>query len=97
MTDIEVDREPERRYKCVFQPEFREDLKQWVVENRKIAEKIFRLIEAVQKSSSTGIGKPKPLKYFGSNVWSRRITREHRLVYKVSDDRIVFLQCRYHY
>jgi len=45
----------------------------------------------------SGIGKPEPLKYLGAGVWSRRITQEHRLVYLVNDDRIDFLQARYHY
>lgn len=44
-----------------------------------------------------GIGKPEPLKGLGTNVWSRRTTQEHRLVYKASDDRIDFLQARYRY
>ncbi|NJN37774.1 MAG: Txe/YoeB family addiction module toxin [Acaryochloridaceae cyanobacterium CSU_3_4] len=44
-----------------------------------------------------GLGKPEPLRYGKSNLWSRRITQEHRLVYRVSDDRIEFLQARYHY
>jgi len=44
-----------------------------------------------------GIGKPEALKYLAPGVWSRRLTQEHRLVYLVSDDRIVFLQARYHY
>jgi toxin YoeB len=45
----------------------------------------------------SGIGKPEPLKYLGADVWSRRITQEHRLVYLVRTDRIDFLQARYHY
>ena len=81
----------------VFQPEFREDLEYWVKENKRIAEKVFRLIEDIKKTPFTGLGKPESLKYFGPDVWSRRITQEHRLVYKVSKDRIDFLQCRYHY
>lgn len=44
-----------------------------------------------------GIGKPEPLKHLGPNVWSRRLTAEHRIVYLVRDDRIDFLQGRYHY
>ena len=44
-----------------------------------------------------GIGKPEGLRHFGSNVWSRRLTQEHRLVYLVRDERIDFLQARYHY
>jgi toxin YoeB len=44
-----------------------------------------------------GIGKPEPLRHMGSNIWSRRISQEHRLVYLVRDERIDFLMCRYHY
>jgi toxin YoeB len=44
-----------------------------------------------------GIGKPEPLKHLGSNLWSRRINLEHRLVYRVEQNRILFLQTRYHY
>lgn len=44
-----------------------------------------------------GIGKPEPLKYFPAGTWSRRLTQEHRIVYLVADDRIDFLQARYHY
>lgn len=49
------------------------------------------------KDPFTGIGKPEKLKYLGSDVWSRRLTEEHRIVYVVSKDRIEFLQARYHY
>ncbi len=45
----------------------------------------------------SGLGKPEPLKYLDSNVWSRRITLEHRLVYRVGNERVDFLQVRYHY
>ena len=45
----------------------------------------------------TGIGKPEPMKYLDSDAWSRRLTQEHRIVYLVSDNRIDFLQARYHY
>ncbi len=81
----------------VFQTEFREDLRFWVETNRKVALKVFDLIEAVMRDPFEGIGKPEPLKYLGANVWSRRLTQEHRLVYLVSQDRIDFLQARYHY
>ena len=82
---------------AVFQPEFREDLEYWVKPDRKIALRILKLIEAIMRDPWTGIGKPEPLKYLDPNTWSRRITQEHRLVYLVSDDRIDFLQARYHY
>ena len=81
----------------VFQPEFREDLRYWVQTDRKIALRAFDLIEAIMREPFTGIGKPEPLKYLSSGTWSRRLTQEHRIVYLVRDDRIDFLQARYHY
>lgn len=81
----------------VFQPEFREDLRYWVETDRKVALRAFDLIEAIMRDPFTGIGKPEPLKYFASGAWSRRLTQEHRMVYLVRDDRIDFLQTRYHY
>jgi toxin YoeB len=81
---------------AVFQPEFRDDLRYWVEKDRRTALRIMTLIEAIMRDPFTGIGKPEPLKYLGADVWSRRITQEHRLVYLVSDDRIDVLQARYH-
>jgi len=80
-----------------FQNEFREDLGFWIDTNRRVALKVMDLIEAVVRDPFDGIGKPEPLKHIGANVWSRRITQEHRLVYLVRSDRLDFLQCRYHY
>jgi len=54
-------------------------------------------MEAVLREPFTGIGKPEPLKYRLAGAWSRRITQEHRLVYRVSGNRVDFLQARYHY
>lgn len=82
---------------AVFQPEFREDLRYWVEKDRRTILRIFTLIEAIMRDPFTGIGKPEPLKYLGTGVWSRRITQEHRLVYVVSETRIDFIQARYHY
>ena len=82
---------------AVFQPEFREDLRYWVEHDRRIALKAFENIEAVLRDPFKGIGKPEPLKYLATGAWSRRLTREHRIVYLVSDDRIDFLQARHHY
>ncbi|SJM94168.1 toxin of the YoeB-YefM toxin-antitoxin system [Crenothrix polyspora] len=81
----------------VFQPEFREDLRFWVQTNQRVALKVLELVEAVMRDPFKGIGKPEPLKHIASGVWSRRITGEHRLVYLITDDRIDFLQARYHY
>lgn len=82
---------------AVFQLEFIEDLHYWVVLDRKTALRILDLVEAILRDPFAGIGKPEPLKYLASGVWSRRISQEHRLVYLVRDDRIDFLQARYHY
>ncbi|MBI9077001.1 MAG: Txe/YoeB family addiction module toxin [Desulfatibacillum sp.] len=81
----------------VFQPEFREDLRFWVETDRKIALRIFQLIEAVMRDPFHGIGKSEPLKFLGAGVWSRRISQEHRLVYVVREERVDFVQARYHY
>ncbi len=86
-----------KKHDAVFQPEFIEDLKYWVETDRRIALRAFNLIEAVLKNPFKGIGKPEPLKYLTPGVWSRRLTQEHRIVYLVRDDRIDFLQSRYHY
>ncbi len=82
---------------AVFQPEFRQDLRYWVKTHRKIALRALDLVEAVMRDPFTGVGKPEPLKYLGAGVWSRRLTQEHRLVYRVDETRIDFLQARYHY
>lgn len=87
----------DRNRYSVFQNEFREDLKFWVSTDRKIALRIFNLIEAIERDPFSGIGKPEPLKHLAPGVLSRRITQEHRIVYMVSNLRIDFLQCRYHY
>ncbi|MCL5019323.1 MAG: Txe/YoeB family addiction module toxin [Patescibacteria group bacterium] len=82
---------------AVFHPEFREDLKYWVKTDRKIALRVFELIDAIMRDPFKGIGKPEPLRYLASGVWSRRITQEHRIVYFITTDRVDFLQARYHY
>ncbi len=82
---------------AVFQAEFREDLRHWVETDRKVALRAFDLIEAIMRDPFSGIGKPEPLKYLSSGTWSRRLTQEHRVVYLVREDKIDFLQARYHY
>jgi toxin YoeB len=82
---------------AVFQPEFREDLRHWVEEDRRVARRVLELVEAVMHDPFRGIGKPEPLRHLAANTWSRRVTQEHRLVYLVRADRIDFLQARYHY
>ena len=82
---------------AVFHPEFREDLEYWVETERKTALRVLKIVEDVMRDPFQGIGKPEPLKYLAEGVWSRRLTREHRVVYRVSAGRVDFLQCRYHY
>jgi toxin YoeB len=82
---------------AVFHPEFREDLQYWVETDRKTALRAFKLIEAIMRDPFEGLGKPEPLKYLDANTWSRRLTQEHRIVYRVTSERVDFLQGRYHY
>lgn len=82
---------------AVFQLEFIEDLRYWVETDRKLALRAFDLIEAITRDLFQGKGKPEPLRYLSPGTWSRRLTQEHRIVYLVRDDRIDFLQARYHY
>ena len=82
---------------AVFQPQFRDDLRYWVETNRKVALKVLELVEASLRDPFSGLGKPEPLKHVLAGTWSRRISQEHRLVYLVLEDRVLFLQCRYHY
>lgn len=86
-----------KKREAVFHPEFIEDLRYWVSADRKLALRALDLVEAVLRDPFEGIGKPEPLRYLGAGVWSRRLTQEHRIVYLVRDERIDFLQARYHY
>jgi toxin YoeB len=90
-----VKRRPERV--AVFQPEFLQDLRYWVKNERNVASRVLDLVDAVMRDPFEGLGKPEPLKYVLAGCWSRRITQEHRTVYRVTDERIDFLQSRYHY
>jgi toxin YoeB len=82
---------------AVCHPEFLEDLQHWIETDRRTARRLVELMKAALRDPFTGIGKPEPLKYLGSGVWSRRITQEHRCVYLVKGNRVEFLQGRYHY
>jgi toxin YoeB len=82
---------------AVFHPEFREDLARWIKIDRKVALRVLELADAVMRDPFSGIGKPEPLRFELAGDWSRRITQEHRLVYRVTTERIDFLQARYHY
>ena len=82
---------------AVFEKELLEDLTYWVAEDRKTALRVLKLVEQILRDPFVGVGKPEPLKYLAPDTWSRRITQEHRLVYLVRGNRIIFLQARYHY
>ena len=88
---------PDSKRVAVFQPEFLEDLSYWVETERRTAKRLLELVKAVLSDPFKGIGSPEPLKYLGSDAWSRRVTQAHRCVYLVKADRIEFLQGRYHY
>ncbi len=72
-------------------------MRYWVETDRRVALRCLELIGAILRDPFSGIGKPEPLKYLVAGACSRRLTQEHRLVYLVSDERIDFLQARYHY
>jgi len=74
-----------------------DDYLSWQSEDRKMLKKINELIKDIQRNPFTGIGKPEPLKFDLSGYWSRRIDREHRLVYQVINKEILIYSCRYHY
>ncbi len=79
-----------------------EDFEYWIENDRDIVDKIKELLKEIRKTPFHGIGKPEPLKYDLKGYWSRRITGEHRLVYKVEgkkgvDQTCYVIQCRFHY
>lgn len=74
-----------------------EDYLYWQARDRKTLKRINTLIKNIQRQPFDGLGDPEPLRHQWSGYWSRRIDREHRLVYKVTDHAIVIVQCRYHY
>lgn len=81
----------------VFDRDFLEDLAHWVGTDHRTAIRILDLVEAIRRDPFAGTGKPEPLRHLAPGIWSRRITQEHRLVYRVKDDRILFAQARYQY
>jgi toxin YoeB len=74
-----------------------EDYLYWQSHDKRTLKKINRLLKDIDRNPFTGIGSPEPLKHALSRYWSRRITLEHRLVYRVVEGEIRVLQCRYHY
>ena len=80
-----------------FAPAAWEDYLYWQETDRKRLRRINQLVRAIQRQPFSGIGKPEPLRGSWSGFWSRRIDREHRLVYVVEGDELPIAQCRYHY
>ncbi len=83
--------------RIIFSKNTWEDYTSWFTEDRKMLRKINELIKDIQRTPFTGKGKPEPLKYDLAKLWSRRIDREHRLVYYVHDKEILIYSCKYHY
>ncbi len=73
------------------------DIRFWQKHNSRTIQRIKSLIDDIQKNPYSGIGKLEPLKYDLQGCWSRRITGSHRLVYKIRNNKLIILQCRYHY
>jgi len=82
-------------FRPIVDPNFVEDLKYWTETDPRVAVKILELIKHTLRDPFKGIGKPELLKALGA--WSRRITQEHRFVYRVDKREIHLLMCRYHY
>ena len=74
-----------------------EDYLYWQKTDKKIVQKINELTKSIQRTPFEGIGKPEPLKFDLAGYWSRRIDREHRLVYQVVKNELLIIACRYHY
>ncbi len=74
-----------------------EDYLYWQKADKKVLKRINMLIKDIKRQPFEGLGDPEPLKHNWSGYWSRRIDREHRLVYKVANESIIIVQCRYHY
>ena len=83
--------------KLVFSDEAWEDYLYWLKQDRRMVDRINKLIKDVQRSPFEGVGKPEPLKHALSGFWSRRITDEHRMVYRVEEDSLQIAQLRFHY
>lgn len=83
--------------KLIFSSHAWDDYLYWQKTDRKMLKRVNRLIQEIKRSPYKGIGKPEPLRHALTGYWSRRIDREHRIVYKVEDDAIFIAQLRYHY
>ena len=80
-----------------FTPTASSQFNEWLVQDKKIRNKIVELLKDIIRDPFKGLGKPEPLKHHFKGCWSRRINQEHRLVYKVTSDAIIVIACKFHY
>jgi toxin YoeB len=80
-----------------FTPTALDDLRYWMKTDKRQADRILALLEEIRRTPFDGTGKPEPLRFQLAGCWSRRIDREHRLVYQVEENEIIVIACRYHY
>lgn len=83
--------------KLLFAEEAWEDYLYWQKQDRKMVERVNKLVQETTREPFTGIGKPEPLKHALAGYWSRRVTDEHRMVYRIDGDCLLIAQLRYHY
>jgi toxin YoeB len=83
--------------KKVWEDSAWDDYLYWQNTDRKMLKKVNELIKSCERTPFSGIGKPEPLKENLKGYWSRKIDKEHRLVYKVEGETIIISQCRFHY
>ena len=83
--------------KILFADKAWEDYLHWQATDRLVLKRVNELIKDIQRSPYQGIGKPEPLRHALSGYWSRRITDEHRLVYRVENQTVLIAQVRFHY
>ena len=83
--------------KLIFADEAWEDYRYWQKQDRRMLDRINKLIRETQREPFSGVGKPEPLKHALAGFWSRRINEEHRMVYQIEGDALMLAQLRYHY
>ena len=84
-------------FKVVFAASALKDYSDFEQKDSKVFKRINRILKNIKETPFSGLGKPEPLKYNWTGYWSRRITQEHLLVYKVTEDKIFVAQCKFHY
>ena len=83
--------------KLIFAAEAWDDYLYWQNQDKRMVERINKLIQETQREPFAGIGKPEALKHALAGFWSRRFTDEHRMVYRIEDDALLIAQLRFHY